>query len=279
MQRYSETGRRADARSRRDVADLMIELSERVTMAHARAILPAELDRALRRRFGRPEHVRPIDVFGIGVAHISAGGVELPRPNLAAAFERGTPIPPERTEEFEVVFNRIVEAEVLSAGPDTIPSSLVTAMAEIDRQYVEHETMIGTSIRDRRLQGDLLELAVRASDLGGIRSAVTEALLSIGISWEEFVGGLGPGGAAQFMDDLPTRHVTNVMRSAKLRQAEQVWERNDFNDLLALSVASVYCDVVVTEKQWVHHLRQAKVDERYQTELVSDVAALARILS
>lgn len=38
------------------------------------------------------------------------------------------------------------------------------------------------------------------------------------------------------------------MRSAKRRQAEQKWEPNDFIDVLALPVAAVYCDVVITER-------------------------------
>lgn len=53
---------------------------------------------------------------------------------------------------------------------------------------------------------------------------------------------------------------------------------NDFNDLAALPVAAVYCDVVVTEKLWVHWLQQGKVDERYKTKLLSDAAGLVAVL-
>lgn len=93
----------------------------------------------------------------------------------------------------------------------------------------------------------LLELAVRASDLGGIQSAVAKALERTGLTWDGFVEDIQPGFLMSFMDDLPTRyvtnvmphHVTNVMRSAKPRQAEQRLEPNDFNDILALPVAAV----------------------------------------
>ncbi len=95
--------------------------------------------------------------------------------------------------------------------------------------------------------GILLELAVRASDLGGIQSAVAKALERTGLTWDGFVEDIQPGFLMSFMDDLPTRyvtnvmprHVTNVMRSAKPRQAEQRLEPNDFNDILALPVAAV----------------------------------------
>lgn len=43
-------------------------------------------------------------------------------------------------------------------------------------------------------------------------------------------------------------------------------------------LAAVYCDVVVTEKLWVHWLQQGKADERYKTKLLSDAAGLVDVL-
>ncbi len=68
------------------------------------------------------------------------------------------------------------------------------------------------------------------------------------------------------------------MRAAKLRQTQQRWEKNDFNHIVSLPVAAVYCDVVVTEKQWVHRLRQGRVDQRHNTTLLSDTAQLVEVL-
>ena len=279
MYRYSETARRADARSRRDVANVMLELSQQLTLATSAMLLPAELDQALFRRFGEPKHLRRVDAFGPGVRHFTSGNATFPMPDLAAQGEDRKPIPPEQAAEFEVVFGRIFEAELLRAGPELIPAELASAAADIDQRYVDYENTVAANIRGRNLAGELLELAVRASDLGGIQEAVTEALTRLDLTWDGFIADLGPAGLQGFMDDLPTRYVTNVMRSAKLRQAEQPWEPNDFNDVLGLSVAAVYCDVVVTEKQWVHHLRRGKVDTKYSTELLHDVAALSPCLS
>jgi hypothetical protein len=41
----------------------------------------------------------------------------------------------------------------------------------------------------------------------------------------------------------------------------------------------VYCDVVVTERQWVHRLRQGKVDQRYDTVLLTDTADLVNVFA
>ena len=49
-------------------------------------------------------------------------------------------------------------------------------------------------------------------------------------------------------------------------------------DKAALSIAVAYCDVVVTERQWVHVLKQAKGDEKMGTVLFSDLAKLPEAL-
>jgi len=101
-----------------------------------------------------------------------------------------------------------------------------------------------------------------------------------GVDPEFFPGLLGERGLLQFVDDLSTRYVTNVLRRSKHKhkQPQQPWEPNDFIDIVALPVPAVYCDSVVTEKQWVHHLRLGKIEERFETPLLSDTAKLTDVL-
>lgn len=278
--RYLETARRADHRSRLDVADLMFELSKQDAIARPHALLPTEIDLALNRRFGRPEEPRQHPVFGTGMRHITAGGVTLPSLDPSRLPDCGKSLSPAERITVERLFNDLAERELLRMGPATSRAAgFDPSSTELAQRYVDHENSIAAAIRDQGLSGALLDLAVRASDLGDIRPAVTEALERIGMTWDGFIESMGPTEIWQFMDDLPTRYVTNVMRSAKLRQSEQKWELNDLNDIVALPVAAVYCDVVFTEKQWVHRLRQGKVGQRYNTTLLSDTAALVDVLS
>jgi hypothetical protein len=85
---------------------------------------------------------------------------------------------------------------------------------------------------------------------------------------------LGARGLLEFVDDLPTRYVTNVLRRSEHRQRQQPWEPNDLIDIVALPLPAVCCDVVVTEKQWVHHLRLGKIEERFEIQLLSDTTSL-----
>lgn len=277
--RYLETGKRRDDRSRIEVADLMLELSKQHTMARPHALLPAEVDQALNRRFGRTEQPRQVHVFGAGLRHITADVVTWPSFDPNRLPDSITEITPGAIVQIKQIYNGLGERELLRTGPETVrkagfdPSDVLLA-----QQFVDYENSIAAAIRGQRLSGGLLELAVRASDLGGIRTAVTEGLERIGMTWEDFIDRMPPSELVRFIDDLPTRYVTNVMRSSKLRQTQQKWEPNDFNDIAALPVAAVYCDVVVTERQWVHRLRQGRVEQRYNTTLLSDTAALVDLL-
>jgi hypothetical protein len=98
------------------------------------------------------------------------------------------------------------------------------------------------------------------------------------MTYDEFMKYITVGELMSFIDDLPTRYITNVMRSAKHREPQQKWEPNDFVDIIALPVAAVYCDVVVTEKQWVHRMRQGRIEERYNTIVLNDVPGLVDVL-
>ncbi|WP_230671686.1 hypothetical protein [Rathayibacter sp. Leaf248] len=277
MYRYVETGRRRDDRSRNDVADVMAELSHQDTIARAHEVLPAEIDAALQRRFNHPTPPRQSTVFGRGLSHITAGAFSPPEFDLNWLLEDSASAPPSAAAFAKHTFERLYESRILRARLDDNDAA-ERAERELGQRYVDYEDSIRADLRQQGLSGDMLELAVHASDLRDIRPAVVDALARIDLAWDDLPATYSPSELMSFMDDLPTRYVTNVMRSSKLRQDEQRWEPNDFNDLLALPVAAVYCDVLLTEKQWIHRLRQGKVDERFSTVLLSNTSDLVEIL-
>jgi hypothetical protein len=277
LYRYEETGKRGNAPSRTRLADFMFELSQQSTMARPNALLPGEIDRVLNQRFGRPAFPRRPEVFGVGISHM-ASSLSLPPLDLSPLPE-GHPFKSgDLRAALEHAFDRAVEHGVLRAGPEMARSmGLDVKMRAVADQYVAYESSHAESFERKHLTGDDLEFAVRLTDFANIKVAVVEALERVGLTWAGFIYGMQPSDVMSFMGDLPTRNVTNVLRAAKFRQ-KQKWERNDWNDIEALAVAVVHCDVVVTEKQWVHHLHQAGVDERYGTTLLSDTSKLAQVL-
>ncbi|WP_433003254.1 hypothetical protein [Kribbella sp. CA-294648] len=279
MYRYWETGKRGDDRSRNDVADVMLELSRQHTMTVPFGILDQELDLALQRRLGRPEHPRRQAVFGVGMQHITQSRMKWPELDLAALPDSGAGLPRGLRAQLKNAVAEVIEEELLRAGPETFRAhGFDHADSDHSQRFVDFENHLAAEIAKHGLTGDAIDEVVRGTDFGDIRPAIVEALDRIGVVYEEFMQDITVGQLLSFVDDLPTRYVTNVMRSAKHRQTQQEWEPNDFIDIVALPVAAVYCDVVVTEKQWVHMMRQSKVDQRYNTILISNVADLVNVL-
>lgn len=277
--RYWETSKRGNDRSRNDVADVMLELSQQQTMGLPVGVLDAELDSAVHRLSGRPEHPRQQQVFGSGLRHITEGRMAWPTPDVSSLPDGGASIANDLRAQLEHPLTAGLEEHLLRAGPDTFRAAgFDHAASDHGKRYVDFENRVAVSITQHGLTGERIDQAVRAADLGDIRPALTTALERIGVTWEGFIANSTVSDLMNFMDDLPTRYVTNVMRSAKHRQAEQRWEPNDLIDILALPVAAVYCDVVITEKQWVHRLRQGKVDQRYDTVLLNDTANVVDVL-
>lgn len=278
MYRYWETGKRGNDRSRNDVADVMRELSQQHTMALPFGMLDRELDLALQRRFGRPEEPRRQQVFGVGMRHITEGRMSWPELDLSALPDGATVPPGVRTRLVGAVAE-LIEEELLRAGPATFRAvGFDHSASDHGQRFVDFENAVAATIAKHGLTGDAIDQAVRGTDLGDIKPAVVEALDRIGMTYDQFVQGSTVGELMAFIDDLPTRYVTNVLRSAKHRQTQQEWEPNDFIDIISLPVPAAYCDVVVTEKQWAHVMRQGKVDQRYGTTLLHDVADLTEVL-
>lgn len=279
MYRYWETSKRGDHRSRNDVVDVMRELSRQHTMALPFGLLDEEIERALQARFGRPAEVRQRQVFGLGMAHICEGRIDWPELDLSVLPDHGASIPAGVRTQIEAELLQLIEEELLRAGPGTFRAAgFDHAASDHDQRFVDDENRVGALIAEHRLTGDSIDLAVRGADFSDIQPPLLAALERIGMTFDEFAGQLTERELIRFIDDLPTRYVTNVMRSAKHRQGQQKWEPNDFIDVVSLPVAAAYCDVVVTEKQWVHQMRQGKVDQRYDTVLLSDVADLTGVL-
>jgi hypothetical protein len=279
MYRYWETSKRSNDRSRFDVVNVMRELSQQHTMALPFGLLDREIDLALQRRFGRPEQPRQQQVFGSGIRHITEGRLRWPELDLNSLPDAGPSLPSALRAQLQAAVDAAVEVGLLHAGPNDYRAlGFEHAASDHARRFVDFENRVSAEIAKHRLTGYDIDLAVIGTDFRDIRPPLSEALERIGMSYDEFTADLSIRQLVEFLDDLPTRYVTNIMRAAKHRQAQQRWEPNDFVDILALPVAAVYCDVVVTERQWAHRLRQGKVTERYGTVLLSSAASLPDVL-
>lgn len=259
---YMEVYHRGNWQSRHRLADVMAELSRFHAIAPQADVVPAEIDRALNERFGRPRQPRPLQVFGVGLRHASGEDdlqLELPD-DLPIQFQQ------EVADQFELAMLRGPAANTPLPWLDT------TAHRHVATNYQQAEQKLSEKLkREGWGKGDKLRRVMLASALVDILEVLNEAMEDARVSADELIA-LGEEGMTAFLENIPSRWVLYEMR--RDLHARGHHESHDVADLAALSIAIAYCDVVVTEKQWVHVLKRAKVDDKMGTVLLSDLTKL-----
>jgi hypothetical protein len=84
--------------------------------------------------------------------------------------------------------------------------------------------------------------------------------------------------ARGFIAALPTRDAALRLRLVRHQNPSAKRESNDMVDIAYLACAIVHCDVVVTEKQWVHELRRSGLLDMHGAAALHDVAELPQVL-
>lgn len=114
-------------------------------------------------------------------------------------------------------------------------------------------------------------LATAFADIGDpLALAATE----VGITSEQLADN-----ARAVIDQIPSRWVEMKLRSQRHANPQKCWEGNDLNDVIALSIAVPYCDVVVTERSWASLINAAKVGKRFETIVTRDLDDVVNRLS
>ena len=279
--RYMETAKRTDWRSRQELVATMAELSRFHAVAPQQAVLPAELDLALQAICGRPETPRTAQVFGVGADHAFGGGIDVGR---ILSLHEGLPLPAGVRSQIEAEMRAAAEhALLLGPAPDDPAGAehrRLMALMTQDAEFAAGRAALAARLTEQGYdKKERLDRAMLASQLQDILRPVVEALVHADIEPDSFFDTLGRDGLTAFLRDLPSRAVTIDLLRDKHAQGEQAWDPNDLNDVVSLPIAAVYCDVVVTEKQWKNRMLRAKVDRRYGTVLLSDLTLLAPVLS
>lgn len=270
---YTETLRTRSSRRRHDLGGVMNELSQLMTMVASPDVLPGEIDRALRMRWGRPTTLREVPIFGHGPWHAFQ---EEPEPfHLPESVD----VDDEQRALIEYRYTRLIEQALLTGPEADLPSGGINDGAYdtlLDR-HVREERELGELIRRLNRGGRDFREAWQARSILELIPLITESMLRAGISPERFAE-LGKEGMAAFLQDLPVASAVFEVRYRRHRDPALSWTRQDLNDLHALSMAVVHCNVVVTERHVASLLREAKLDQRNSTVVLTDLAELSPIL-
>jgi hypothetical protein len=269
---YMETYHRNDWKSRYDLADIMAELSRFHTIAPPPAVVPGEIDRALQARFGLPTKPRSLRVFGYGLRHAANDD----------AFQFLLPDDISIDNETRIEFERELDGDwerAMLRGPAVntpLPWLDTHAHRNVEQTYQQSEQALSQSLKGSGWgKGDELRRVMLASGLIDILEPLLQALQRAQITPDDFFA-LDADGATAFLRDVRSRWVLFEMRRDLHARGQH--EEGDVRDMAALSIGVAYCDIVVTEKQWVHVLTKANVDTMMQTTLLSNVDQLPAAL-
>jgi hypothetical protein len=272
MGHYIETWRASNSDRRRRLAQTMIELSQSRTMARPPDLCDNELDAFISGLSGMSPARPPWPPLGWGYPHASGAIHDVQGSGVALELEL------ERLAErpdgflahggghrdFADLYREGEEG--LVAGPGTQDQAFPSREAIIAVSAVTeiHEN-IGWALERAGLPSDALgPIGLAGPDLPEeqVRNVLDE-LLPL---------------AREFIAKLPTRDAVLRLRLLRHQNPATNWERNDMIDIAYLACAVVHCDLVVTEKQWVHELNRSSLLEEHDTRAMHNVAELPEVL-
>lgn len=92
---------------------------------------------------------------------------------------------------------------------------------------------------------------------------------SLGLDWST-VGDIGSSLVRSITVDVPVLHVEREL-VVRLEDQDRAISENDLRDMASFITVLPLADVMVAEKQFVNLARQARLDERYNVELLTSI--------
>jgi hypothetical protein len=269
---YIETWRASNTDRRRRLAQTMMELSQGRTLARPPDLCDSELD-ALIARIGKRPTARPFwPPLGWGFLHASGALPDMPRSEVDLQLEvehlarrpDGYLAHGGGHRDFAELYREGEEGLLVGGGLEDKPQAIREAVVAVSAVVEIHEN-IGWALERAGLPSDAFgPIGMAGPTLG--EEGGTELLPDL-LSM-----------ARGFIAELPTRDATLRLRLLRHQNPAARWEANDMVDIAYLACAVVHCDLVVTEKQWVHELKRSGLLEQHGTRAIHDVAELPSVL-
>jgi hypothetical protein len=161
------------------------------------------------------------------------------------------------------------------------PGSSIKRMLDDSKAEAEKLERIRKSWQSRIRDNNLLRRAIMADYLVyQIGPKLLQALTPIHPDPKAFVEEVTKDKRTiiRFFQSMPTSYCNVQLTIYRDMQTKRIIQPNDMHDIMSLSIAIPYSDVVVTERMWQSAIKQTKLDELYHTIVLRSVKALAPIL-
>jgi hypothetical protein len=260
---YMETANRRDWPSRSGLARIMARLSRWHTIAPQHVLIPPELDRGLRSVFGTSGPLRPLQPFGTGASF--AFGRDIPAYRIPPEWQ----VPADLRWQLERSVTPVWEYFMLSGVPPNaerqLPGFDPEAHVRAAAQHAHEQEALRLQRTAQRFNaGEAADRLFAADVYTENLEAFNEACSRAGLP-PSAVAEAGRPAMQALLEQVPTMYATARLRRHRHVASAKRLDSHDIYDLIALPTAIVYCDVVVTERQYAAAARSLKLDERFNT--------------
>lgn len=271
-----ETASRADDATRNDLLDLMLNISDLHTMAPPTLIEEKEAEFYADRRQGNDPDERN-QIFQKGIAH--------------SVFGTADPLTEtdELTEDQKEMTNAFLRTKYgfkLVFNHETVYPHLKDRRVEIQlKEYLEQQLKRRTSISSEK-QKQYLRESIGDYFNNNIREYVKQACSGQDVNpdlpdqdeMDQWITGTGGEEVGDLLREFPMMHIYLTLTFARNQEVDGTIDRNDRNDLLSLSPAIAYADIVLTETDWTNRFHQYDLHQCFDTTVRDDITQLLDLL-
>lgn len=275
---FSETIRNLNPERRKRLAEYVMLVSQGWTILPAPFIVEPEIEDACLKHLGLPRYDLRNFAIRKGLSQLVSAKADLE----IESKDPNNPFPQERIAELKKYLLDKLES------PETL---LFLMELGVSQSFVEKQQRdaiattkrleeIRRSWRSRIRGNNLLRRAILADYLiYEIGPKLIPFLSSIQSNPKILIDNVSTNQETiiRFFQSMPTSYCNVQLTLYRDMQRRRI-QPNDLHDIMSLSIAIPYSDVVVTETMWQTAIIQTKLDELYQTTVLKSAKGLASIL-
>jgi hypothetical protein len=267
---YVETHKQRALARRTRLADLMLELSDRITIAPPHVVARHEIEKALAHCFPGRVEPQPFQLLGTGLTHAADHDFDLPIEWPPEASQ----VPTDKLQALQKLILTMAEHSLLSGLFPTKDSAELGALTDLQPERSFKARVEKWQKEASRYSAVELERSIYANTLNDIKGYLCEVLSRYRIPAEDLAS-LGETGWRTFLDEMPSRRADMHLQLQFAKNQSLRPKDSDLADWAYLGVAVSYCDILVTEKQIADLFSRGF--ETHAT-VVSELRALAELV-
>lgn len=267
---FVETRKKRDLKKRKELAEVMAEVSQGIAIIPKSMIMDWELEHAIAIAFGETPTPVP-SVFGYGMPMIS--GRNFIEKTIHNQPHLKTDYLVERAKS--ILSEKEATVRFLVGDDEDLNSRVVNGLRDINESFVAR--MEKSREQDRGDNDDLQKRVYLAILTKELQPKLISILRDHGKTMNDFFA-LGLDNVRKFFHDVPTLDVEIGLALSLNKHWDRKLKVNDTSDMAFACISIPYCDVVVTEIFLRTLAMRQNADKKYDTEIISDLNDLLPIL-